>query len=67
MLIQQVVGAACALFVQYALGLGPAKSRSIDLSLLFRLLSFSALLEPLQIDYIPHTSLHYPTSRHAAC
>jgi hypothetical protein len=47
MLIQEVVGAACALFVQHALGLGPAKSRAIDLSLLFRLVPFNALLEPL--------------------
>ncbi len=67
MLVQEVVGAACALLVQHALGLGPAKSCSIDLSLLFRLLPFNALLEPFQIDYIHHAGLHCPTSRHAAC
>jgi hypothetical protein len=67
MLIQQVAGAVGALLVQNAFGFGSAKSRPIGLGLLFRLLSFGAFLETLQIDHIPHASLHHPTSRDATC
>jgi hypothetical protein len=67
MLIQEVVGAAYALFVPHAFGFGSAKPRPIGFSLLFRLMPFGALLEALQVDYIPHASLHYATSRHATC
>jgi hypothetical protein len=65
MLIQQVVGATGALLVQNAFGFGSAKSRAIGLSLLFRLLSLSAFLETLQIDHIPHATLHHATRRRA--
>ena len=65
MLIQQVVGAAGALLVPHAFGSGSAESRPIGFSLLFRLLPLSALLESLQVDYIPHASLHHATSRRA--
>jgi hypothetical protein len=65
MLIQQIVGAACALLIQNAFGFGSAEPRPVGLRLLFRLLTLDALLESFQVDYIRHASLHHATSRHA--
>jgi hypothetical protein len=67
MLIQEFAGARGALLVQNAFGFGSAKPRTIGLGLLFRLRSLGAFLETLQIDYIPHASLHHAARRHATC
>jgi len=59
MLIQSFVGVLGAQFVERAFGFGSAKARSVGLRLLLRLTSFGALLEPLQVDHIPHAGLHH--------
>jgi hypothetical protein len=66
MLIQQIIGAVGALFVQDAFGFGTAESRPIGLRLLFRLMPFGALLESFQVDYIPHACPHHATLRRHA-
>jgi hypothetical protein len=59
MLIQQVVGAFSAAFVQRALGSGSAKPRAVRVSLLRRLFPLSAFPESLQVDHVPHGCLHH--------
>jgi hypothetical protein len=58
MLIEQVVGTACTLFVEAAFGLGSAELDTIYLGLLGRLFLSGALLEALQIDQVPHHLSH---------
>jgi hypothetical protein len=59
MLIQSFVGALSAQLVERAFGFGSAKTRSVGLRLLLRLMSLSALLESLQVNHIPHAELHH--------
>lgn len=66
MLIQQVLGAACAALVLNAFGFGSAKPRTIGCGLFLRLIPRGALLELLQIDHIPHAGPHHAISRHAS-
>jgi len=54
MLIEQIIGAACAQLVKRALRLGAAEPRAIGGGFLLRPLSCRALLELFQIDQIPH-------------
>jgi hypothetical protein len=54
MLIQQVVRALRAPFVQNAFGFGSAKPRPVGFGLFRRLISFSALSKSLQVDHVPH-------------
>jgi len=54
MLIEQIIGAACAQFVKRALRLGAAEPRAIGGGFLLRALSCRTLLELFQIDQIPH-------------
>jgi hypothetical protein len=54
MLIEQIIGAACAQLVKRTLRLGAAEPRAIGDGLLLRPLSCRALLELFQIDQIPH-------------
>jgi hypothetical protein len=63
MLVEQVAGAAHALFVQNPFGAGPAKFRSVGLRRLLRLMPFGTLLKSLQVDNIPHARPHHATGR----
>src|ERR1700736_7005474 len=68
MLIQQVVRALGAPFVQNAFGFVSAKPRPVGFGLFRRLFSLSALLKSLQVDHIPHACLPHPTNGgHATC
>src|ERR1700738_2520318 len=62
MLIQQVVRALGAPFVENVFGFGSAEPRPVGVGLFRRLLSFTALLKSLQVDNIPHACLHHPTN-----
>jgi hypothetical protein len=55
MMIQKFGCARIALFVELALGFGPAKPRAIGVSLFSSLLARNALPEPLEIDYFSHS------------
>ena len=57
MLIKYLRGAGAALLVELALGLGSAEPRAIALGLAAGLFALDALLEPLEIDYFPHTRI----------
>jgi len=54
MLIEQIIGAACAQLVKRALRLGAAEPRAIGGGFLLRPFSCRALLELFKIDQIPH-------------
>jgi len=62
MLIQQVVRALRAPFVQNAFGFGSAKPRPVGFGLFRRLISFSALSKSLQVDHVPHACPLHPTN-----
>jgi hypothetical protein len=61
MLIQQVVSAFRAPFVDNAFVLGSAKPRPVGFGLFRRLFSLSALLKSLQVDQFPHARPRHPT------
>jgi hypothetical protein len=54
MLIEQFTCPPRTLFVRLAFGLAPAKSRTVEVGLLGRLLTFVALSETIEIDQVPH-------------
>jgi hypothetical protein len=54
MLIEQFTCASRTLFVRLTFGLAPAKSRTVGVGLLGRLLAFAALPETIEIDQVPH-------------
>jgi hypothetical protein len=62
MLIQQVVRALRAPFVQNAFGFGSAKPRPVGFGLFRRLISFNALSKSFQVDYVPHACPLHPTN-----
>src|SRR5437899_12993183 len=62
MLIQQVVRALRAPFVQNAFGFGSAKPCPFGFGLFRRLISFSALSKSLQVDHVPHACPRPPTN-----
>jgi hypothetical protein len=61
MLIENFVGAVRAQFIQRTFGFGPAKSHSVRIGMLRRLLALAALLESFQVDQIPHAFLPSPS------
>jgi hypothetical protein len=60
-LIEHVAGARAVSLIDNAFGFGSSESRTINVGLLRRLLAFGALLEALQIDYVPHAGLDQST------
>jgi hypothetical protein len=67
MLIQEIIGAVAAQFIESAFGFGSAKSCPVGVGLFRRLFSLTPLLETLQVDQIRHPRLHYRAKeRHAA-
>jgi hypothetical protein len=66
MLIQEIIGAFAAQFIESAFGFGSTKSCSVRVGLFRRLFSLTPFLETLQVDQIRHPRLHHPAKeRHA--
>src|SRR6266404_9663934 len=65
MLIQQLVRALGAPFLQNAFGFGSAKPGPVGFGLFGRLFPLGALLESLQVDHVPHACLHHPANGEA--
>jgi len=59
MLIQMIVGAAGAQFIERAFGFGSAEPCPIAVGLFRRLLSLTTFLKSLQVDQIPHGCPHH--------
>jgi hypothetical protein len=57
-LIEQVAGAFGAPLLKRAFGFGPAEARPVGVRLFRRLLALGAFPKSLQVDYVPHVSLH---------
>jgi hypothetical protein len=63
MLIEMIVGAAGALFIERAFGFGSAESSPVGVGLFRRLLALTAFPESLQVDQIPHGCPHHPAKQ----
>jgi hypothetical protein len=66
MLIEMIVGAAGALFIERAFGFGSAESSPVGVGLFRRLLALIAFPESLQVDEIPHGCPHHPAKQRQA-